>query len=175
MTWVHYRNQLLQMLYDDGLTLQELADIFGLTRQRVRQLVVTRGPAASVRWGPRDDPRTPPSWLVDLVEIGALTATAAADYCGCSSTAISSRVPRNLKQYPTHGYSHLSSPAARAALADATCLLMAAAWMDGATIAQLATIFGSSEGAIGIKMHRMRQAGYCLPYRRGGSVAATND
>lgn len=161
------RTRLMQMLYDHPMTLEEVGEIFGVSWQRIQQKVKTRDRSFN-RGKKRDEPV--PVWLMELVEEGALTATDAARYWGVVPATVSTRCRANLYH---DARSNVRAPALQKVWQEVQRLVIVQAWNKGASLKDLAEILDSTVSSIGVKMHRMRAEGYCLPKRRGAGKAAS--
>lgn len=165
-----YRTRLMQLLYDHPMTLEEVGEIFGVSRERIRQLVDTRGPQVPFNYD--NGSSVVPSWLVELVDLGAVTAVDAAELIGCSGASVSRKTKTRIRRFPTHP-SLPRAPAAASVWIEARNLILAAAWMDGASMRDWQDLTGWSKDQVGVVMVRMRRKGYCLPKRRGAGKAAS--
>jgi hypothetical protein len=160
--------QLRAMLYEHGLTMEEVGEIFGSTRQAVE--VSFRKHNIVYRKRSPAHPKGQPAWLLrwqnntlrDFVKAG-MTITEARELLSIPS---GSRVGAGLASQPSaekQGMCLAALGRVRSALID---LVFLEAWEAGASRRDLALIMGWTEGGVAQKAHRLRQEGVTLARRR---------
>lgn len=172
------RSRLIAMLYaDERLTLHDVGEIFGVSRQAIHQHLKCAGllSPGDGRAGRSGRPRTVFAWQVELVrrlESYGLSRADATEVVDISRTACDRRLgPPRDKYTGLNGGAPCRTGPGRRAWQEAADATVAAAWLDGATLKDLAEIMRSTPEGAAARIHRLRANGYNLP-RRGPGVRA---
>ena len=151
------RNEEMVLRRREGKTLQEIGDEFGITRERVRQIVGPCEPKADncVHCGKALPEGRDPTRL----------------YCsaGCSRRSSYRRSIRTCEHCgePSQGVLCKSCRRDRyAAEREAQYQRLEAMWGEGLSMAEIAESLGTSENSLGVLICRARRNGRKLPYRR---------
>lgn len=149
------RNREMRDLRHLGLTLQEIGDRYDLTRERVRQIV---GDVPMLRGRESCDPLT----LEHKKMIRELMDHHGVRQCELGVSGFGRYNSGGAKNIA----SHLRTGPCRDLFGEIVDILMAAAYLDGATISELSEIFGDQSPGI---LTRLRGKGYNLPHRKSGT------
>lgn len=159
-------DRLCALLYDHPMTLDEVGEIFGVSRESIRKRLTKLG-------HPR---RRPPGGRTPLhpYDVSLLRRLATTGLCpryaselagvaeGTANKLIADEWTSGVTGRPSGAGNY---PETRRIAYEVENLVIVAAWRQGASIRDLAELMDTTPNSMGVRLHRLRRKGYDLPLR----------